>query len=72
MSEETVRLRVEGMSCQHCVQTVERALLQTPGVTAATVDLGGAEAVVRYDPGQVEADELLALVEEIGYGAALA
>lgn len=44
-----IDLRIMGMSCQGCAQSVERRLLSTPGVERATVDLANATASVTYD-----------------------
>ena len=61
----TLALRVEGMTCEHCVRSVRRALLETPGVSAAAVDLGRAEAIVTGADLDVEA--MKRAVEELGY-----
>lgn len=38
----TYDLRIEGMSCQHCVHAVERALTRVPGVSKVQVEIGKA------------------------------
>lgn len=66
---ETVTLRVTGMTCNHCVQAVTRALLSCDGVEAAEVDLASASAVVkgtRLDP-----NCLISSVEKAGYWAGI-
>ena len=40
------KLLVEGMMCNHCKATVEKALSGVPGVTAAVVDLEAKTATV--------------------------
>ncbi len=40
-------IRITGMSCQHCVGSVTKALLAVDGITKATVDLATGEA--RYE-----------------------
>jgi copper chaperone len=47
MSEKT-RLKVEGMSCQHCVSAVNDALSALPGVEKVKVDLKKGEAKVQH------------------------
>ena len=42
----TVDLSVSGMTCDHCVGTVRKALEAVPGVSSATVDLKGGRAEV--------------------------
>jgi copper chaperone CopZ len=36
-------LEIEGMSCGHCVKSVQSALAAVPGVTSAKVTVGHAE-----------------------------
>jgi Cu+-exporting ATPase len=66
-----IELVITGMTCASCVARVERKLGRLPGVSA-TVNLATATAhVTREDPA-VEAAELIAAVEAIGYGAEVA
>jgi copper chaperone len=59
-------ITVEGMSCDHCEQTVEDALGDVAGVTDATADREGERAVVE---GEADAAALVAAVEDAGYTA---
>ncbi len=43
---ETIRLAINGMTCASCVARVEAALLKTPGVLSANVNLATGEASV--------------------------
>ncbi len=62
-----IRLKVEGMTCQHCVKTVRETLSAVPGVDrVAEVDLERGEALV---DGQVKAEALVAALQEEGYEA---
>jgi len=63
-----VRLKVEGMSCDHCVGRVRKALSDTPGVLEATVDLDRCSATVRTSR-EVPPAQLIAAVEKAGYSA---
>jgi len=62
------KLRIEGMSCEHCVQAVKKALEGLPGVVEARVSLEGGEAHVRLST-EVSAEKLIKAVEEAGYRA---
>jgi Cu+-exporting ATPase len=62
-----VTLGVGGMSCASCVQTVERALRQTDGVLAASVNLATERATVEYIPGTVTVEALRRAVRQAGY-----
>lgn len=61
-------LNVEGMSCSHCVNRVQKALADTPGVLEASVDLEKGTAEIRT-AGNVEAAQLVSAVEKAGYAA---
>lgn len=62
-------LRVEGMSCEHCAQSVVQALEAVPGVTGADVSLEGRKADVRIESDAVSTDQLIEAVAEAGYRA---
>ncbi|MDN5346988.1 MAG: copper chaperone [Clostridia bacterium] len=64
---EKVTLKVEGMSCNHCKNSVEMALLGVDGVEAAVVDLARGEARVTYDPGRTTVAALREAVQAAGY-----
>jgi Cu+-exporting ATPase len=62
-----VTINVGGMSCAACVGAVEKALQNTPGVTAAAVNLATEKATVTFDPDQVEVQALIEAVSSSGY-----
>jgi len=69
METRTAELQIKGMSCAHCVATIEGALRNTPGVARATVDLAGARATVQYDDRVLGVPAIIAVIEEAGYEA---
>ncbi|MDR2505610.1 MAG: cation transporter [Oscillospiraceae bacterium] len=66
----TTALKIEGMSCKHCVAAVLNALYSVKGVTKADVDLAGGKATVTHEDG-VSSAELISAVEDQGYDAAV-
>ncbi len=44
------RLRVEGMTCQHCVKRVTKIIEKGPGVSGVQVSLENKEALFIFDP----------------------
>jgi len=61
-------LTIEGMTCNHCVQTVQRALSAVPGVQKAEVDLAQQKAFIEFeDP--LDLPAAIKAVEEEGYKA---
>ncbi len=63
MSETT--LKIDGMSCQHCVMRVKKAIGLLPGVTESQVDIGTAR--ITYDESRLGKEALKKAVEEAGY-----
>ncbi|MFC6653755.1 copper ion binding protein [Paenibacillus rhizoplanae] len=60
-----VTLKVEGMSCGHCVSSVEKAV---SGVgAAAKVDLPAKTVAVEFDENTVSLDKIKAAIEDQGY-----
>ena len=65
----TTELKVEGMTCGHCAQSVTRALQQLGGVERAQVDLNAGRARVEYDAAQTDVQEMIRAVSQDGYSA---
>ncbi|MCL4441045.1 MAG: cation transporter [Firmicutes bacterium] len=61
------KLRVQGMSCNHCKMAVEKALKNTAGVSGAEVDLAAGSVLVTYDPGVVKHEKIVAAIDQAGY-----
>jgi len=63
-----VRMKISGMTCSHCAETVRRTLGERPDVSRAEVDLDAGTAVVVGENG-VDADGCVTAVRQLGYGA---
>ncbi len=62
-----MRIKVRGMSCNHCAMAVRKALEATPGVERVVeVSLERGEAVVE---GRPDLDAVVAAIEREGYRA---
>ena len=67
---DTIKLNVSGMTCNHCVMHVTKALNGVSGVDRVVeVSLNRGEASIE---GAADADELIAAVQKAGYEASLA
>ena len=62
-----VVLRVEGMSCGHCKNAVERSLKSVSGVQDAVVDLEAKTATVTYEEGKAARSDLEKAIVDAGY-----
>lgn len=68
MAETTTTLKVQGMTCMHCVMHVKNALVEdVKGVFSADVSLEKGEATVTYDPSVAELNAMAEAVSEAGY-----
>ncbi len=65
----TATLRIVGMHCAACAQTVEKALRAAPGVSAASVNFAAEQAHVEFDPETTTVEALIRAVQDAGYDA---
>lgn len=68
-SNKTVQISVSGMTCGGCASRVERAILNVPGVTDASVNLVLETAKVTLSDGAFQRDVLVNAVTDAGYPA---
>jgi len=64
---DALTLDIDGMSCEHCVRAVRRALEQVDGVRVDDVAIGTAR--VTYDPALASVEEIVDAVNDEGYSA---
>jgi Cu+-exporting ATPase len=69
VSEQAVRLRIEGMTCASCSARVERFLQRVPGVMSANVNLATEVADVVLAAREPDEGALVAAVERAGFKA---
>ena len=65
------RLRIKGMACTSCSESVERALQMVNGVKKAVVGLALEEAKVHFDPSLIDNERIIEAIEDAGFGATL-
>jgi copper chaperone CopZ len=63
----TIRLTIEGMTCDHCVRAVRNRLAETPGVEVEQVDVGS--ALIRLDPATTTIEAVEDAIADEGYTA---
>lgn len=62
----TTKIKVSGMTCGHCVQSVTEELEALAGVTAVNVVLESGEVTIESDA-DLNSSEVSAAVKEAGY-----
>lgn len=65
VSKTKKTLSIEGMHCDHCVDTVRDALEDLEGLSVQSVSIG--EADVTYDSSNVSVEDVSTALEEAGY-----
>ena len=62
---KTQELKIEGMSCAHCVMHVKNELSKLTGLKIESVEIG--KARVQFDESTVTPDQLAKAIEDAGY-----
>ncbi|MCX5812670.1 MAG: cation transporter [Proteobacteria bacterium] len=60
-----ITINIEGMSCQHCVMGVKKAIGALKGIEQSDVSVGN--AVVKYDESKVKKEEIETAIEKAGF-----
>jgi copper chaperone len=60
-------LKVEGMTCQHCVQTITDALAKIAGTNKVAVDLDKKEVQVDYNEEKTNLQQISDKIVEVGF-----
>ncbi len=62
-----ITLQVQGMSCGHCVRSIENNVGEIKGVKSITVKLDDGKVEAELDPNKVTVNDLKNEIEELGY-----
>lgn len=65
--EDLVKIKIEGMTCQSCVSTIEEKIGKLHGVKKIRVTLSSQEAIIAYHPFIIKPDELKNSIDSLGY-----
>lgn len=65
---ERVTMKIDGMTCGHCVAQVTKALKDVDGVTVEQVKVG--TAMVSFDPDSTSEGRITQAIEDQGYAVA--
>jgi len=67
---KTAAMRVVGMTCASCSQTIEKALSKARGVSKAYVNFATATAYIEYDDKVTSGKEIVDIIKGTGYDVA--
>ena len=65
MRQETIK--VEGMTCQHCVETITDALNNITGLNTVNVDLVKKEVSVKFNENETDLRKISDKIIEVGF-----
>jgi copper chaperone len=63
MAEATIK--IDGMSCQHCVMRVKKAIDNLAGIKSSQVETG--KATVSFDESQIQKKDIENAITKAGY-----
>jgi copper chaperone CopZ len=66
-NNDTLNLRVTGMTCGSCENAVKRTLLKLPGVESVSASHSGQSVRVDYKPGLITLGAIRSAIQGLGY-----
>ena len=67
--ERKTELQITGMTCAACSARIEKKLNSMEGIKGANVNLTTEKATVSFDNSKINVSDMIAAVEDLGYGA---
>ncbi len=67
---ETTVMKINGMTCMGCVNSVKKVLTALDGVQSVDVALDQAQATIVYDTARANPGQFKAAIEDAGFEAA--
>ena len=64
---QDLKIKVMGMSCDHCVQTIQKAVGEISGVQQVNVDLDKKEVTVAIDENKTKLKDITSKIVEAGF-----
>ncbi len=64
-------LDISGMHCASCALNIEQSLEKVAGVVSSRVNFASEKAYIEFDPGRLNVQDFIRVVEQAGYKAAV-
>jgi Cu+-exporting ATPase len=68
-NKRKVKLRISGMTCTSCVQSIDNALKKLEGIDSSGINLVDKTAIVKYNPKKLDVDDIKQTIKDTGYEA---
>ena len=62
-----ISLKVEGITCQHCVQIINDSLMKRTGIETVGVNIDKKVVEVEYDEEKIELGQIFSEIAELGF-----
>lgn len=72
MANQTRIIKIDGMTCEKCVESVHSVTGDIDGLISITVELPTNQATVTFDDSKTSAEKIAAAIDEGGYDATVA
>ncbi len=66
---DNLTLKLRGMSCASCANSIEDVIRSVPGVSECSVNFGAEQATITYDPRRTDVEAIQDAVDAAGYSA---
>ena len=64
MKQETIKLNITGMTCDHCATGIEKMLSKNDGVNEAKVSYQSGSCECSFDPSKTSKEEIVNTINE--------
>ena len=58
---------VDGITCDHCVNTIKEAVVSLVGISSVEVDIEKKQVIVEFDDKQAKSEDLIDKITEAGF-----
>ncbi|MGE4571512.1 MAG: heavy metal translocating P-type ATPase [Candidatus Izemoplasmatales bacterium] len=62
-----ISMKIKGITCANCVQTIEKALLKTEGIESSKVNMLQNTALISYDQDRISINDIKKVIQSAGY-----
>jgi len=67
MADRTITIPIMGMTCANCALNIERSIKKMEGAQEISVNFAAEQAVIRFNPKQIQAGDFVHRIHEAGY-----
>lgn len=64
---QTATIKIKGMTCMGCVNSIKNVLKNVPGIAQLEVTLDPAQAIIQFDPENTSLNQLKETIIDAGF-----